>query len=87
MMYSESFIDNYIRNQILIMESSFLRASNIYRYAMYRYKKACVLCINRKMYKETREAMRRHRLKEIIKQCLDEQYKKKIPTAEYMKFE
>lgn len=86
MMLSDEYVDKYITNQILNMENDFLRKSNVIRYALYRYKKNCVLCLSKKMLKETRQAMRRHRMKEIVKECLKESYKKKIPTASYMKF-
>lgn len=85
-MFSDEYIDKYLTNQILKMESCFLRKSNVIRYALYRYKKNCVFCLRPKMLKETKEAMRRHRLKEIVKECLEKTYKEKIPTATYMKF-
>lgn len=86
MMYSDESIEKYIINQVLIMENEFLRKSNVIRYALYRYKKNCVFCLRPKMLKETKQAMRRYRLKEIVKECIEKTYKENIPTASYMKF-
>ena len=88
MLFSDEYICEYITKQIDRIENKLLRKSNIYRYAMYRYKKKCIFSINKKKYNETRDFMRKSLLKQLCLNLLDEKYKKiiseSIPTATYL---
>lgn len=74
MMYSEDFKDKYIDNQLEIMERIYLKKSNIYRYALFKYKKCCVFSITKKMYAEAKFELRKKRLKIIIKNYYNQNF-------------
>ena len=84
-MYSDEYIEDYLNKQLKIMDDVFLRKSSIYKFAMWRYSKCCVFSINRKMYNDTKNYMRKMRMKEIIYNITKNNFVE-IPTASYMKF-